>query len=122
MTGNKASLWLNDGLPARMRKLREVSGLMRIDYKEMTSVQAQYADRFIPQQFDRMLDAQCTGEAASTCAEPNALRFWSLERVIEYGYLQRMLAAAFKLLKPGGVLVYLARSRLKRTNGRSTSS
>jgi 16S rRNA (cytosine1407-C5)-methyltransferase len=108
LTGNKASLWLNDGLPARMKKLREVAGLMRIEYSEMTSVQAQYADRFIPQRFDRiLLDAQCTGEGRVDLRKPNALRFWSLERVIEYGYLQqRMLAAAFKLLKPGGVLVY----------------
>jgi 16S rRNA C967 or C1407 C5-methylase (RsmB/RsmF family) len=108
LTANKASLWLNDGLPARVGKLRDVAGLMRIEYKELTSVQAQYADRFIPQQFDRiLLDAQCTGEGRIDLHKPNALRYWSLERVIEYGYLQqRMLAAAFKLLKPGGLLVY----------------
>ena len=70
----------------------------------MTSVQAQYADRFIPQQFDCiLLDAQCTGEGRVDLRKPNALRFWSLERVIEYGYLQQRIAAAFKLLKPGGV-------------------
>ena len=108
LTGNKASLWLNDGLPARIGKLRDVAGLMRIAYTELTSVQAQYADRFIPRQFDRiLLDAQCTGEGRVDLHKPNALRYWSLERVTEYGYLQqRMLAAAFKLLKPGGVLVY----------------
>ncbi|MGE0056453.1 MAG: RsmB/NOP family class I SAM-dependent RNA methyltransferase [Dehalococcoidia bacterium] len=108
LTENQASLWLNDGLPARIGKLRDVAGLMRIDYKELTTVQAQYADRFIPQQFDRiLLDAQCTGEGRVDLHKPNALRFWSLERVTEYGYLQqRMLAAAFKLLKPGGILVY----------------
>jgi tRNA (cytosine49-C5)-methyltransferase len=108
LTNNEASLWLNDGLPARIGKLRDVAGLMRIKYRELTSVQAQYADRFIPQQFDKiLLDAQCTGEGRVDLHKPNALRYWSLERVTEYGYLQqRMLAAAFKLLKPGGVLVY----------------
>jgi 16S rRNA C967 or C1407 C5-methylase (RsmB/RsmF family) len=108
LTGNKAALWLNDGLPARIGKLREVAALMRVDYKELTAIQAQYADRFIPQQFDRiLLDAQCTGEGRVDLRKPNALRYWSLDRVTEYGYLQqRMLAAAFKLLKPGGVLVY----------------
>lgn len=108
LTGNKAELWLNDGLPARLPKLREVATLMRINYSHLTSVQAQYADRFIPQQFDRiLLDAQCSGEGRVDLRKPNALRYWSLDRVTEYGYLQqRMLAAAFKLLKPGGVLVY----------------
>jgi len=108
LTGNGASLWLNDGLPARMGKLRSVAGLMGVGYCEMTTVQAQYADRFIGRQFDRiLLDAQCTGEGRVDLRKPGALRHWSMERVMEYGYLQqRMLASAFKLLKPGGILVY----------------
>ncbi len=108
ITANKASLWLNDGLPARLGKLRSVAELMRIDFSELTSVQAQYADRFIPRQFDRiLLDAQCTGEGRIDLRKQGTLKHWSLDRVIEYGYLQqRMLAAAFKLLKPGGILVY----------------
>ena len=69
LTGNKASLWLNDGLPARMRKLREVSGLMRIDYKEMTS-----SRRSTPTvSFRSNSTASCStpsapARAASTCA------------------------------------------------------
>jgi 16S rRNA C967 or C1407 C5-methylase (RsmB/RsmF family) len=108
LTLNQAALWLNDGLPARLAKLRNVASLMRLQYREMTAVPAQYADRFIPQQFDRiLLDAQCTGEGRIDPARPGALRYWSLERITEYGFLQqRMLAAAYKLLKPGGVLVY----------------
>src|SRR5690606_11001884 len=93
---------------ARIGKLRSVAALMRIDYTELTTVQTQYADRFIPQQFDRiLLDAQCTGEGRVDLHKAGALRHWSLERVTEYGYLQqRMLAAGFRLLKPGGTLVY----------------
>lgn len=108
LTRNEARLWLNDGLPARIPKLRSVAELMRVEYRELTTVQAQYADRFIEQRFDRiLLDAQCTGEGRIDLRKPGALRHWSLERVTEYGYLQqRMLAAAFRLLKPGGVLVY----------------
>ena len=108
LTENKARFWLNDGLPARLAKLRSVVSLMGIQYEEMTSFPAQYADKFIARRFDKiLLDAQCTGEGRVDLNKSNALKHWSLERVQEYGYLQqRMLAAAFKLLKPGGVLVY----------------
>jgi 16S rRNA (cytosine1407-C5)-methyltransferase len=37
----------------------------------------------------------------------DALRYWSMARVHKYSLLQqRMLVAAYKLLRPGGVLVY----------------
>ena len=108
LTENRAKLWLNDGLRARLAKLRSVASLMRIQFEDITSFPAQYADKFISNRFDRIiLDAQCTGEGRVDLNKSNALRHWSLDRVQEYGFLQqRMLAAAFKLLKPGGVLVY----------------
>ena len=108
LTGNRAKLWLNDGLRARLAKLRSVASLMSIEFEEITSFPAQYADKFITNRFDRiLLDAQCTGEGRVDLNGSNALKHWSLERVQEYGFLQqRMLTAAFKLLKPGGVLVY----------------
>jgi 16S rRNA C967 or C1407 C5-methylase (RsmB/RsmF family) len=81
---------------------------MRVRYCNLTNVAAQYADRFIDKRFDRiLLDAQCTGEGRIDPSKAGALRYWSLERVTDYGYLQqRMLVAAYKLLKPGGILVY----------------
>ncbi len=108
LTGNTAYLWLNDGIKARLSKLREVVERFGVRAAEITSFPAQYADKYIERQFDRiLLDAQCSGEGLLDLAHPNALRFWSLKRVQEYGLLQqRMLMAAFKLLAPGGVLVY----------------
>ncbi len=108
LCNNEASLWLNDALAGRLKKLEAVAGLMHIKYTQITAHPAQYADKFIEQSFDRiLLDAQCTGEGRVDLRKSGALRYWSLDRVIEYGYLQqRMLAAAFRLLKPGGVLVY----------------
>lgn len=108
LTENRAKLWLNDGLAARLAKLRSVASLMSIEFEEITSFPAQYADKFISNRFDRiLLDAQCTGEGRVDLHKSNALKHWSLERVQEYGFLQqRMITSAFKLLKPGGVLVY----------------
>jgi 16S rRNA (cytosine1407-C5)-methyltransferase len=108
LTRNQATLWLNDGIKARLSKLREVVERFGVRAAEVTSFPAQYADKYIERQFDRiLLDAQCSGEGLLDLSHPNALRFWSLKRVQEYGLLQqRMLMAAFKLLAPGGVLVY----------------
>jgi 16S rRNA C967 or C1407 C5-methylase (RsmB/RsmF family) len=108
LTGNQASLWLNDGIKARIAKLDEVIGRFHVRPVEITTHPAQYADKYIDRTFDRiLLDAQCSGEGLLDLSHPNALRFWSLRRVREYGLLQqRMLMAAYKLLAPGGILVY----------------
>src|SRR3546814_14647682 len=54
-----------------------------------------------------LLDAQCSGEGMTDFGRSDALRYWSLERVEQMSRLQqRMLVAAFKRLRPGGVLVY----------------
>jgi len=108
LTENRAFLWLNDGIKARVEKLKNVIAQFHVHADEVTARPAQYADKFIARRFDRILvDAQCSGEGLLDLSHPNALRFWSMARVTRYGLLQqRMLMAAFKLLKPGGMLVY----------------
>jgi len=106
--GNDLRLWLNDALPARLPKLQEVVALHGISPWQVTGHPGQYIDRFVDQAFDGiLLDAQCSGEGMTDLSKPGALRFWSLDRVEKMSRLQqRMLMAAFKLLKPGGLLVY----------------
>ena len=108
LTGNRARLWLNDGIVARLRKLREVVELLQVQTEAMTAVPAQYLDKEIDRQFDRiLLDAQCSGEGMIDLANRQSYRFWTLERIEKYSLLQRkMLMTAYKLLRPGGVLVY----------------
>ncbi len=108
LTGNRAGLWLNDGIPARIKKLKDVQRILDFEITSLTTHQAQYIDKYIDHAFDRiLLNAQCSGEGMIDLARPGSLKFWSMDRVIKYSRLQtKMLTSCFKLLKPGGTLVY----------------
>ena len=108
LTGNRARLNLNDGIKPRLKKLREVIDLLKVEIVSMTDHPGQYLDKFVDAEFDRiLLDAQCSGEGMADLGRSDALRFWTPERVEQMGRLQqRMLVAAFKRLRQGGILVY----------------
>lgn len=103
---NEAELHLNDAL--RADKLTEVAGLLGVRAAAITRHPGQYLDKFVAGPFQRvLLDAQCGGEGMIDLRHPKALQFWSMPRIQKYHHLQRsMLQAAWKLLAPGGTLVY----------------
>jgi tRNA (cytosine49-C5)-methyltransferase len=108
-TDGKARLWLNDAIAPRARKLRDLAQVYRVPYENLTSIPAQYLDKELPgQAFDRiLLDVQCSGEGRIDLRRSDALRNWSEERIDRYKYQQtRMLEAAYRLLRPGGTMVY----------------
>lgn len=107
--GNDCDLWLNDAIAPRARKLGALAEVYRVRYSHLTTHPAQYIDKYLPpESFDRiLLDVQCSGEGRIDLRRPDALKLWSEERVEKYRYLQtKMLAAAYRLLRPGGVMVY----------------
>lgn len=108
LTGNRARITANDSIKPRINKLKEVIDLLGVKVTEVTSHPGQYLDKFVTASFDRiLLDAQCSGEGMMDLSRGDALRFWSPERIEKMSRLQqRMLVAAFKRLRPGGVLVY----------------
>lgn len=108
LVDNAAELWLNDPIHPRATKLETLMARYGVVYTHLTEHPGQYVDKFIDATFDRvLLDAQCTGEGMFDLAHPDALRYWSMARVEKYSRLQqRMLVAAFKVLRPGGTLVY----------------
>ena len=108
LAGGEAEIVANDAMKPRLKKLEEVLATFRVDHATITNFEGQFIDRHLDGPFDRiLLDAQCSGEGMLDLSHPGALRFWSVERVIKMSYLQqKMLTAAWKLLKPGGVLIY----------------
>jgi len=108
LTGNNARLRVNDSISSRINKLKEVIDLLGVHVDEVSSHPGQYLDKFVADSFDRiLLDAQCSGEGMADLSRSDALRFWTPERIEQMSRLQqRMLVAAFKRLRPGGILVY----------------
>jgi tRNA (cytosine49-C5)-methyltransferase len=108
-TDGKARLWLNDAIAPRADKLRHLAQLYRVSHENLTAIPAQYLDKELPAEtFDRiLLDVQCSGEGRIDLRRSDALRFWSEERIDRYKFQQtRMLEAAYRLLRPGGTMVY----------------
>jgi NOL1/NOP2/sun family putative RNA methylase len=108
LTGNQGTLWVNDAIKPRAEKMRGILDTFHVKVDHLTGYPGQYLTKFIDRQFDRiLLDAQCSGEGMLNLEHPRALRFWSPQRITKFSHLQKkMLVAAFKLLKPGGELVY----------------
>lgn len=112
LAGGGAQIIANDAMKPRLSKLEEVLTMFHVSNATITNFEGQFIDRHTDDMggghFDRiLLDAQCSGEGMLDLSHGNALRFWSVDRVIKMSYLQqKMLTAAWKVLKPGGVLIY----------------
>ena len=108
LTLNKAKLWLNDGIKSRLEGIFQLKELLNFEYEVLTNFPVQRIDKEINKTFDKiLLDVQCSGEGMMDISKPATMKYWSLERTQKYMYLQqKALNATFKLLKPGGVLVY----------------
>ncbi len=106
ISGGDAEIWANDSL--RIKKLQNVLETFHVPNVHLSAHPGQFIDRNLEGPFDRiLLDAQCSGEGMMNLGQSDALRHWSEERITKMRYLQqKMLTAAWKVLKPGGVLVY----------------
>ncbi|MFC1730949.1 RsmB/NOP family class I SAM-dependent RNA methyltransferase [candidate division KSB1 bacterium] len=105
---NKANLWLNDISHSRTQNMLEILENYNVKHEPATILPGEILHERIDKKFDKiLLDAQCSGEGMLDLSHPQALRFWSTEKIKKFSSLQKRLgASAYEMLKPGGVLVY----------------
>ena len=106
LANGEVEILANDAL--REAKLKDVLATFHVPNVQTSAHPGQFIDRHVEGTFDRiLLDAQCSGEGMVDLKRSDALKHWSLERIQKMAYLQqKMLSAAWKVLKPAGVLVY----------------
>lgn len=105
--GPKGRLIANDRTYARAQSLSENVERFGLKNTVVTSMESKDLARRFPNTFDKiLLDAPCSGEGMFR-KNPLAEADWSLEKVTYCANLQsNLLADAYQMLKPGGLLLY----------------
>ncbi|SFD74908.1 NOL1/NOP2/sun family putative RNA methylase [Sharpea azabuensis] len=105
--GKQGLLIANDINLSRAKVLSENIERFAIEQAIVTSTDPKRFERILPGFFDKIiLDAPCSGEGMFR-SKDLAKETWSLEKVKECALIQkRLIDTAYKLLKPGGLLMY----------------
>ena len=109
LTENQAELWVNDNSRVRLFKLRSNFSRLGVRYNEQTMYGIDRLPHVLPlASFDKiLLDAPCSGEGLLNITRDKDSEYWSLAQIKRLQQLQKKgITAAWKLLKPGGTLVY----------------
>jgi tRNA (cytosine49-C5)-methyltransferase len=108
LTNNKANLVANDSEISRVSSLNNVVDQFGVkNCKVLLSDAVDFGKKY-PITFDRvLLDAPCSGEGMIYMRGPKPLRFWSIQKINRYAYIQKQLIeSAFLTLKHGGRMIY----------------
>lgn len=108
-SSNLASITANDNSRGRLHKLQATCARLHADISQFTLYDAQYLARRLPEEsYDKiLLDAPCSGEGLIRYERDKDLETWSVAHIKRLQQLQRkLLVQAWKLLRPGGTLVY----------------
>lgn len=109
LAGPQAEIWANDNSRARLAKLQANMQRLSVRVDEYTLFDATYLSRKLSgQQFTKiLLDAPCSGEGMMSLDTAKDFTAWSTAHIRRLQQLQkRILAQAWRLLAPGGTLVY----------------
>jgi len=109
LSRNQAHIIANDNSKPRLHKLESNLARMGASSVECTLFDATQLSRHFPEEsFDKiLLDAPCSGEGMMTLTEDKLFDSWSVAHIKRLQQLQkRLIVQAWRLLKPGGTLVY----------------
>lgn len=108
-TNNEALLFANDNSRPRLHKLQANLARLGVNDCTYTLFDATRLTRHYDEaSFDKiLLDAPCSGEGMMTLDDKRGFESWSPAHIKRLQQLQRkLIVQAWKLLKPGGTLVY----------------
>lgn len=111
----------NDLSGDRLARLARIFKKHGKEINQITKYDARFIDRaYMPESFDRiLLDAPCSGEGVILGGNTKLLETWSPAKVKRLQQLQiGILKSAWKLLKPGGRLIYATCTLNKNENER----
>lgn len=107
LTQNNGTLIACEENSVRFQKLQNTLAIQGAN-AQAKNVDSTTLHHEFPETFDTILaDVPCTAEGRMNISEPRSFTFWSQKNITEHAKLQRrLLRSAFKMLKPGGTLVY----------------
>jgi tRNA (cytosine49-C5)-methyltransferase len=109
ITNNNAELWINDSSKSRLIRAKVNLRNLGTKYTHSSIYDARViAHKLNGQMFDRvLLDAPCSGEGLISPKSEKDMNYWSLAHIKRMQQLQKKsILQAWKLVRPGGVLVY----------------
>lgn len=108
MTNNAAHIIANDNSRPRLNKLQRNLSALGVKNVEYTLFDASKLSQKLNETFDAiLLDAPCSGEGMMTLQNDIDFTSWSVAHIKRLQQLQkRLLVESWKLLKPGGRLIY----------------
>lgn len=108
LMNNKGEIVANDSEISRVSALKNVLEQFGVKNCKVTLSDAKDFGKKYPTTFDKvLLDAPCSGEGLIYLRGPKPLRFWGIDRIKRYTFLQKeLLESAFLTLKHGKYMIY----------------
>jgi 16S rRNA (cytosine1407-C5)-methyltransferase len=108
LMNNKGEIIANDSEMSRVSSLKNVLEQFGVKNTKVVMSDARDFGKQYPATFDKvLLDAPCSGEGLIYFRGSKPLRFWGIDRIKRYTFLQReLLESAFLALKHGKHMIY----------------